>query len=43
MKTELIKQYAHSWRIFEGLVTDFDPDAWIHAGCGTLTPAAARR
>ena len=39
MKTELIKQYAHSWRIFEGLVTDFDPDAWIHAGCGTLTPA----
>jgi hypothetical protein len=39
MKTELINQYEHSWRVFEGIVRDFDTDAWIHIGSGTTTPA----
>jgi hypothetical protein len=39
MKTEVIKQYAHTWRVFEGIVKDFDKDAWIHTGRGTTTPA----
>lgn len=39
MKTELVKQYAHTWRVFERLVKDFDQDAWIHTGRGAMTPA----
>lgn len=39
MKTEFIKQYAHTWRIFERVVNAFDQDAWIHTGYGTTTPA----
>jgi hypothetical protein len=39
MKTELINQFEHTWRIFGRLVKDFDDDAWIHAGRGTSTPA----
>jgi hypothetical protein len=38
MKTEFIKQYAHTWKVFELLVADFDPDAWIHTGRKTNTP-----
>jgi hypothetical protein len=38
MKTEFIKQYAHTWRVFERLVNDFDADAWIHTGRRTTTP-----
>lgn len=39
MKTELINQFAHTWRIFEALVEDFDPETWIHTGRGPTTPA----
>jgi uncharacterized damage-inducible protein DinB len=39
MKTEFIKQYAHTWRVFERLVKDFDEAAWLHTGRGTTTPA----
>jgi len=39
MKTEFITQYGHTWRVFERLVKDFDHNAWIHAGRGTITPA----
>lgn len=39
MKTELIKQYEHSWGVLEGIVKDFDQAAWVHTGCGTTTPA----
>ncbi len=38
MKTEFIKQYEHTWRVFEGIVNDFDNDTWIHTGRGTITP-----
>jgi hypothetical protein len=38
MKTEFIKQYGHTWRVFERLVNDFDDDAWIHTGRKTITP-----
>ena len=39
IKDEFIKQYAHTWRVFERLVKDFDPDAWIQTGRGDITPA----
>jgi hypothetical protein len=39
MKTEFIKQYGHAWRVFEGLVKDFDEAAWLHTGRGVITPA----
>jgi hypothetical protein len=39
MKTEFIKQYEHTWRVFEGIVRDFDLEAWLHTGHGTMTPA----
>lgn len=38
MKTEIIKQYGHTWRVFELLVKDFDTDAWAHTGRGAITP-----
>ena len=38
IKTEFIEQYKHTWRVFEGIVNDFDNDAWIHTGRGTITP-----
>ncbi len=41
MKTEIINQYAHTWRVFEGIVKDFDDTSWFHAGCGTMSPASA--
>jgi hypothetical protein len=39
MKTDFIKQYAHTWRVMAGVVKEFDPDAWLHAGRGVNTPA----
>ncbi len=39
MKTEFIQQYAHTWRVFEGLVGDFDEAGWLHTGRGAITPA----
>ena len=38
MKTEVIKQYAHTWRTFAGIVKDFDQNAWIHTGRGIILP-----
>jgi len=38
MKTEVIKQYAHTWRTFAGIVKDFDQDAWSHTGRGVILP-----
>jgi hypothetical protein len=39
LKTEVVKQYAHTWRVFERPVADFDADAWIGAGRGAVLPA----
>ena len=38
VKTEVIKQYAHTWRTFAGIVKDFDDDAWLHTGKGIVIP-----
>ena len=38
MKAEFIQQYEHTWRVFERLVNDFDPEAWTHTGRGAITP-----
>ncbi|MBI9051681.1 MAG: hypothetical protein JEZ00_19815 [Anaerolineaceae bacterium] len=39
MKAEFLKKYAHTWRLFERIVNDFEADAWLHAGRGEITPA----
>jgi hypothetical protein len=39
MNTEFINQYGHTWRVFERLVKDFEPDAWLYTGRGAITPA----
>jgi hypothetical protein len=38
IKTEFLKQYEHTWNVFERLVNDFDSDAWTCTGRGTTTP-----
>lgn len=38
MKTDFINQYAHTWRVFERLVKEFDNDAWFRTGRGATTP-----
>jgi hypothetical protein len=38
IKNEFIKQYAHTWRVFERLVKDFDAGAWLQTGRGAITP-----
>ncbi len=38
MQTEFMRQYAHTWRVFERLVGDFDDEAWVHTGRKTITP-----
>ena len=38
MKTEVIERYAHTWRMFAGIVKDFDDDAWLYAGKGIVVP-----
>jgi hypothetical protein len=38
-KSEFIKQYEHTWRVFERLVKDFDAEAWLQTGRGAITPA----
>lgn len=39
MNTELNAQYAHTWRVFERLVNDFDDASWLCTGRKTITPA----
>jgi len=39
IKNEFINQYAHTWRVFERLVKDFDTDAWLYTGRGAIIPA----
>jgi hypothetical protein len=39
MKDEFIEQYRHTWRIFEGVVRDFDDESWLHTGRGANTSA----
>jgi len=38
MKTEFVNQYGHVWRVFEGLVKDFDQHSWVQSGRGSTTP-----
>ena len=39
VKAEFQKQYAHTWRVFERLVNDFDDAAWLTAGRRATRPA----
>ncbi len=39
MNNELIQQFAHTWRTFDAIVSDFDTNAWLHTGRGVITPA----
>ena len=38
IKNEFLKQYDHTWNVFERLVNDFDSEAWKCTGRGTTTP-----
>jgi hypothetical protein len=38
-KNEFINQYAHTWRVFERLVNDFEVGAWLQTGRGSIKPA----
>jgi hypothetical protein len=38
VKAEFISQYAHTWRVFESLVQDFEAEAWFQTGRGAITP-----
>jgi hypothetical protein len=38
MKEELVRQYAHVWRVFVALVEGYDKHAWIHTGRKAITP-----
>jgi hypothetical protein len=38
-KDEFFPQYAHTWRVFERLVKDFDSVSWLQTGRGAITPA----
>jgi uncharacterized damage-inducible protein DinB len=35
---EFIKQYAHTWRVFEAIVNDFDETSRLETGRGAITP-----
>jgi len=39
MKNEFVSQYNHTWRVFAGIVTDFDEASWFNQGTGSLKPA----
>lgn len=39
MNNEFIHQYGHTWRVFDRLVKDFDPEGWLHTGRGAIKPA----
>lgn len=39
MIEEIIAQYAHTWRIFTGIVAEFEVEAWLRSGYGSMTPA----
>ena len=36
---EFVKQYAHTARVFEKIVKDFDAESWFQAGRGVISPA----
>jgi hypothetical protein len=39
MLNDLLRQYAHTWRVLARLANDFDPSAWLHSGHGAMSPA----
>jgi hypothetical protein len=39
MKIEFVSQYNHTWRVFAGIVKDFEEDSWFYQGTGSLKPA----
>lgn len=39
MKNEFVSQFNHTWRVFAGIVKDFDEDSWLNQGAGSLKPA----
>jgi len=39
MKEEFIRQYSHAWDMFEGIVRDFDDEAWYESRRGVIAPS----
>jgi hypothetical protein len=38
MINELVAQYEHTWRTFAGVVGEFEAQAWLRLGFGSMTP-----
>ena len=38
MRQELIRHYAHLWRIFAAICRDIDIETWKHSGHGVTRP-----
>ena len=39
IKSEFSTRFAHTFRLYERLMTAFDADAWLDIGRGKITPA----
>ena len=39
MKSELIRKFDQTWRLFARIVSEFDESAWLQTGRGQITPA----
>ena len=39
MKSELLIQFEHTWKMFYKMVDDFDDKSWLKIGSGYITPA----
>jgi hypothetical protein len=39
MKSELIRKFDQTWRLFNRIVSEFDETAWLQTGRGQITPA----
>lgn len=39
MKSELIRKFDHTWRLFHHTVSEFDETTWLQTGRGQITPA----
>lgn len=38
MKADIIEQFNHTWNIYEGIIRDFDDDAWTTLAHGYIVP-----
>ena len=39
MKADILDQFNHTWKIYEGIIRDFDDGAWTNLAHGYIVPA----